>query len=384
MTQTYDVIVVGLGAMGSAATYHLARRGVKVLGIEMFQPGHDQGSSHGNHRMFRTSQVQSDGYVPLGKRTIELWHELQEEAGADLIHTIGEVHLRDISGDTSKMATVERLAADGFWEILDNQSLAERFPGFRLHDGMIATYEAEAGFVRSERGIITHVEMASKHGATIHTGEEVTGWAVDGDGVRVETKLGSYVAGRLVITAGPFSEELLRDQGFPMQVHRAVNGYFQPERPDWWQIENGAPNFLLSVPEGSFYGIPSERDTGLKLGLSAGGVGELTTARTIRRSIDDDEIQFLRDVLNRYMPGSAGPELKRITCMSTYTVDDGFILDRHPEHSQVSIMCGCCGRGFKFSPVIGEILAHLALDQDYPIDTAFMSANRFSAGVAAD
>jgi sarcosine oxidase len=384
MTQTYDAIVVGLGAMGSAATYHLARRGQNVLGIEMFQPGHDQGSSHGHHRMFRTSQVQSDGYVPLGKRTIELWHELQEEARADLIHTIGEVHLRDISGDAGKMTTVERLAAEGFWEILDEQSLAERFPGFRLHDGMIATYEAEAGFVRSERGITTHVEMASKHGATIRTGEEVTGWNVDGDGVRVGTKQGSYLADRLIITAGPFSEELLRDQGFPMQVHRAVNGYFQPERPDWWQVENGAPNFLLSVPEGSFYGIPSEGDIGLKLGLSAGGVGELTTARTIRRSIDDEEIQFLRDVLNRYMPGAGGPELKRITCMSTYTVDDGFILDRHPEHPQVAIMCGCCGRGFKFSPVIGEILAHLTLDQDYPIDTGFMSATRFSAGVVAD
>ena len=257
MTQTYDAIVVGLGAMGSAATYHLARRGQNVLGIEMYQPGHDQGSSHGHHRMFRTSQVQSDGYVPLGRRTIDLWHELQEEAGIDLIHKIGEVHLRDISGDADRMATVEQLATEGFWEILDEQSLAERFPGFRLHDGMIATYEAEAGFVRSEQGIITHVEMASKHGATIRTGEEVTGWSIEGDGVRVDTSQGSYLADRLVITAGPFSEELLRDQSFPMQVHRAVNGYFQPERPDWWQIENGAPNFLLSVPEGSFYGIPS-------------------------------------------------------------------------------------------------------------------------------
>ena len=379
MPESYHAIVVGLGAMGSAATYHLARRGMKVLGIEMFQPGHDRGSSHGHHRMFRTSQVQDDGYVPLGRRTIELWNRLQEEAGTDLIHEIGEVHLRDVSNDPDKLATVERLRDQGYWEILDEQNLKERFPGFRLYGGMVATYEKEAGFVRSERGIITHVKLAEQHGATIHTGEEVTGWRAEGDCANVETDKGSYSADRLIITTGPWAAELLRDLNFPIQVERTVNGFFQPERPDWWQVENGAPDFLLSVQEGSFYGIPSLGDIGLKIGLSGGAGKAPATPRTIRREIDDSEIQFLRDVLNRYMPGAAGPEMKRITCMGTYTSDDGFIVDHHPEHPQVVFGCGFSGRGFKFSPVIGEILTYLAMGDDHPLDISFMGATRFAS-----
>lgn len=378
MPERYHAIVVGLGAMGSATAYQLARRGVHVLGIDMFQPGHDQGSSHGHHRMFRTSQVQDDGYVPLGRRTIDLWHEIQEAAGTDLIHTIGEVHLRDVSGNPERMATVERLQDEGFWKILDEQTLKDRFPGFRLHDGMVATWEKEAGFVRSEKGIVAQVKLAEQHGATIHTGEEVTGWRVEGNGAIVETNKGSYSADRLIVTTGPWAAELLRELNFPIHVERTVNGFFQPWRPDWWQVENGAPNFLLSVPEGVFYGIPSLGDIGLKIGLSGGTFQTETTPRTIRREIDDSEIQFLRDVLNRYMPGAAGPELKRITCMGTYTIDDGFIVDRHPEHPQVIFGCGFCGRGFKFSPVIGEILAYLALGEEYPLEIDFMSAARFA------
>lgn len=370
--------------MGSAATYQLARRGVKVLGIEMFKPGHDQGSSHGHHRMFRESQVQDDGYVPLGRRTIDLWQQLQKASGTDLIHRIGEVHLRHVGGDSEKIATVERLAREGFWEILDEKHLSRRFPGFRLYDGMMATYEKEAGFVRSEAGIIAHVSLAEHHGAEIHIGEEVTGWSPDGSGVRVETSEGSYAADRLIITTGPWADELLRDLHFPIQVERTVNGFFEPERPDLWQVENGAPDFLLSVPEGSFYGIPSLGDIGLKIGLSGGTGKAPTTPRTIERGIDDSEIEFLRDVLNRYMPGSAGKEIKRITCMGTYTRDDGFIVDNHPEYPQVVLGCGFCGRGFKFSPVIGEILAYLAMGDGYPLDISFMSALRFHEDEAAD
>jgi sarcosine oxidase len=333
--------------------------------------------------MFRTSQVQDDGYVPLGQRTIELWNTLQEESGADLIHMIGEVHLRDVKDAPDKLAVVEHMQERGFWEILSEQDLTERFPGFRLHDDMIATYEARAGFVRSEAGILAHVSIAERHGATIRTGEEVTGWSVDGTGVRVETTRGSYSADRLIITTGPWAAELLRDLNLPLQVERTVNGFFEPQRPDWWKVENGAPNFLLSVPEGIFYGIPSLGDIGLKIGLSGGTGKAPTTPRTIERNIKDSEIGFLRDVLDRYMAGASGPEQRRITCMGTYTADDGFIVDRHPEHEQVVFGCGFCGRGYKFAPVIGEILAGLASGQEHPLDTSFIGVRRFSP-MAAD
>jgi sarcosine oxidase len=376
VSEAYEAIVVGLGAMGSATLYQLARRGRRVLGIELFQPGHDRGSSHGQHRMIRKSSFGVDGYVPLADRAFALWRELEEASGTSLLRMTGEVWLLHEAGNPEYRAGVEYSIAQGYRSVLDERELAERFPGFRLHEGVTALYEEEAGFIRSEQGIVTQVEEAKKLGAEIRLDEEVIGWAADGDGVSLETTRGRYRADRLILTAGPWSEELLGDLRLPMQVERRVNGFFRPTRPEWWSIERGAPDFMLDVPEGSFYGIPAVGDLGLKIGL---GEGEPTTARTIRRSIDDAEIDYLRATLDRYMPGAAGAELRRITCMCTYTVDREFIIDRHPAHEQVLFGCGFSGRGFKFSPVVGEILADLAVEGETRHEIGFLSAGRFSA-----
>lgn len=374
MTGSYDAIVVGLGAMGSAATYQLARRGLRVLGLEMFQPGHDQGSSHGDHRMIRSSTFTDDGYVPLAARSFELWRQIEEESGRRLLEMTGEVRLLDPAITPRSREVTRRMIERGFQIALDERELADRFPGFRLGEGMLATYEAKAGYLRSEEGIITHVDLARRFGATLHFNEEVTGYAADGDGVRVDTSKGSYSAGSLIITTGPWAVELLGDLHFPMQVERRVNGYFRPTRPDLWTLENGAPDFLLDVPEGSFYGMPAMGDIGLKIGVSAGPV---TTARTIRRSVDPEEIDFFRGVLDTYMPGASGPEVRHVTCMCTYTVDRDFIIDRHPEHERVVFGCGFSGRGYKFAPTVGEILADLAIDGHSRHDIGFLSASRF-------
>src|SRR5690606_6228924 len=144
--------------------------------------------------------------------------------------------------------------------------------------------EAEAGFVRSELGIVNHVDLARRHGATVHDREEVVRWVADGDGVRVDTRQGTYRAGQLAITTGPWAAELLAGLNLPLQVRRSVNGYFQPARPEWWAIAHGAPDFQLDVPEGSYYGMPAVAGVDLKIGLSA---HEPTTARTVRRTIDE-------------------------------------------------------------------------------------------------
>jgi sarcosine oxidase len=377
----WDAIVVGMGAMGSATVYQLARRGQRVLGIEMFEPGHDQGSSHGYHRMIRNSSVQADGYVPLAERAFELWRELEQETDRELLRMIGEVRLIHVDpADPQAQARrtrAERMQANGFLDILDSAALAERFPGFRLHEDMFATWEQQAGFLWSERGILTHLEAATRHGATVHSGEEVTGWTADGDGVQVTTSRDTYRAARLIFTAGPWSGEQLADLQLPFQVIRSINGYFEPTRPDWWTAEHGAPDFLLDVPEGGYYGIPSVEGLGVKIGRSATEWGTPTTARTIRREIDDSEVDMMRAALDRYLPGAAGAELKRITCMCTYTADDDFIIDRHPQHPQVVMGCGFSGRGYKFGPVVGEILADLATTGSTPHDIAFLSATRF-------
>jgi sarcosine oxidase len=381
MDRAFDVIVVGLGAMGSATVYQLAKRGQRVLGIDMFRPGHDQGSSHGYHRMIRGSTFSEDGYVPLAARAFELWHQVEEESGRRLLEMTGEVWLLDPQTYPRYREASQRMIARGYQIALDEQELAARFPGFRLAEGMLATYEANAGFLHSEEGIIAQVDLARRHGATLHFDEEVTGYTADGDGVRVDTVKGSYSADRLVITTGPWAAELLGDLDFPMQVERRVNPYFHPTRPDLWTLESGAPDFLLDVSEGSFYGMPAIGDIGLKIGV---GLGPVTTARTIRRTVDAEEIDFFRGVLDKYMPGASGPELRHITCMCTYTRDSDFIIDRHPEHERVVFGCGFSGRGFKFSPTVGEILADLAVDGNTRHEIGFLSASRFAATAAAD
>ena len=377
MTSSYDSILVGLCAIGSATVCQLARRGQRVLGLEMFEPGHDQGSSHGHHRMIRTSSIQDDGYVPLANRAFELWSELEELTGQELLRLIGEVRLSQPGDDPRQASHTAEMQRRGVWEVLDEAALRERFPGFRLHEGMVATYEADAGFLWSERGISTHVKVARQHGATIQTGEEVTGWQPDGEGVLVTTTRGTYRAGQVILTVGPWAPELLAALDFPYQVIRSINGYFAPERADLWTAEAGAPDFLLEVPEGSYYGIPSVEDIGVKIGRSATEWGTPTTARTIRRAIDDSEIGMMRAALDKYLPGAAGAELKRITCMCTYTVDGDFIVDRHPEQPQVLFGCGFSGRGYKFAPTMGEVLADLAIGGTTRHDIAFLSARRF-------
>lgn len=370
MATTYDVIVIGLGAMGSATAYELAKRGQSVLGIDMFAPGHDQGSSHGHHRMIRKSSFRADGYVPLAERAFALWSDLEQATGQSLLKITGEVRLAYLSEPIDRAHT-------GMVEVLDEASLGERYPGFRLHEGMTATYEADAGFLRPEACIAANLQLAAKHGASLHYDEEVTGWSTDGDGVRVETKQGSYSAAKLAITTGPWAAELLSDLNLPISVMRIVNGYFEPDRPDLWTVENGAPDFLLGVPEGNYYGMSSYEGIGLKIGRHESG--EITTARTIRRTIDDSEIEMLRNVLDLYMPGASGRLIQAVTCMYTNSVDDDFIVDRHPLHEQVVIGCGFSGRGFKFSGVVGEILSELLTDGQTRHDIDFLSARRFNA-----
>jgi sarcosine oxidase len=384
VTKTYDAIVIGLGAMGSASLYHLAKRGQRVLGLDMFEEGHERGSSHGEHRMIRKSAGSSrntrrDGYVPLVARAFDLWDELERESGRSIVKILGEIWIgyEDIARQWGfSRADFE---SDPFRELLSEQDLAERFPGVRLYDGMLATYEADAGYMRPLVGIAAHLEVATRHGAEIHRPAKVTGWEVDGEGVVVTTTNDRFQADRLIVAGGAWAGGLLPELQLPLRVVRIVNCYFEPTSQHWYS-ENGAPDFLLSVPEGGFYGMPADEGVGLKIGLHD---GPETTPETIDREVAEHEVEFHRNVLDRYMPGASGPVVKMATCMYTMTPDEDFIVERHPEHPQVAIACGFSGRGYKFSPTVGEIMADLALEGRTGHDIEFLSSKRFEH-VAAD
>ena len=374
--RAFDVVVVGLGGMGSATAAHLARHGQRVLGLEQFDRLHANGSSHGHSRIIRQAYFEAPEYVPLLHRSYALWRELEDESGQpDLLTITGGLNIgtpeSEFVGGSLASAKQHNLEH----EYLNHLEVAERFPGFRLSDDLVAVFEPNAGFLQPEACIDAHLAVAERHGADLRFNQHVTDWAVDGGGVRVETGADTYRAERLVITAGPWAGQVLADLGLPLTVRRIVNAHFEPSEPALYAADR-CPVYLFQVPEGDYYGFPMLPGQGVKIGRHDGG--EITSPQTIRRDIDDTEIDQLRDVLARYLPGAVGPVIHTLTCMYTDTPDAHFILDRHREHPQVVYGCGFSGHGYKFASVIGEVLAELAIDGPSGHNIGFLSSSRFT------
>jgi sarcosine oxidase len=380
MDQRYDVIVIGLGGMGSAAAYHLAKRGQRTLGLDAYGRGHKNGSSHGTTRIIREAYFESPEYVPLVQRAYTLWRELEAQSGRHLLTITGGLN---IGAPDSEFVAGSRTSAIQHhlpYEELSSTDVAARFPGFRLPDDLVAIYEPNAGILQPEECVYAHLDLATAHGATIRHNEPARRWSADGDGVRVETGAGVYMADRLVIAAGPWASEVLAGSPegrmhLPLEVWRIVNVHFAPTAPEWFGPEH-CPVYLMQVPEGDYYGFPALPGEGIKLGRHE--IGEVTTPHTIRRDVGPEEIAMLRALLDRYMPGASGAVLWTLTCMYTNTPDRHFILDTHPRHANVVYGCGFSGHGFKFASAIGEVLAELAIDGTTRHPIRFLSASRFA------
>jgi sarcosine oxidase len=375
-TSKYDVIVVGLGAMGSATVYHLARRGQRVLGLDSYPRRHKFGSSHGTSRIIREAYMEGEDYVPLVQRAYTLWRELEAESGTELLKitgglTIGEPQNSFVSG---ALASSRRFNLP--YEYLSADEVNRRFPGYTLTDNLMAVYEKNAGILYPEVCVVTHLDLAIRHGAEIHHEEQVLRWTAQEDHVLVETTNGSYEAERLVITTGPWAGELLAELEIPLKVQRIVNVHFEPDNPERFRPEL-FPVYLLEVPEGEYYGFPLLPGEGLKIGRH--DIGEVCTPQTINRAVDPAEIESLREVMQRYMRGGATSVKWTLTCMYTNTPDRHFVIDRHPAYSNIVYGCGFSGHGFKFASAIGEVLADLAIDGRTRHTIEFLSAARFKA-----
>ncbi len=371
----FDVIVIGLGAMGSATAYHAARRGARVLGLDAYPRGHTNGSSHGTTRIIREAYFEAPEYVPLVQRAYTLWRELEAQSGRSLLTITGGLNIgtpdSEFVGGARMSAHLHHLP----YEELSNRAVAARFPGFHLPEEMVAIYEPTAGILDPEACVFAHLDLAARHGAEIHHNEPARRWSVDGDGVRVKTEHGVYTGAGLVITAGPWTSEMLSDIGLSLRVQRIVNVHFAPTAPELFAPDR-CPVYLMQVPEGDYYGFPALPGEGVKIGRHE--IGDVCTPETIRRNVGPDEIAMLRAVLDRYLPGAAGDVLWTLTCMYTNTPDRHFILDCHPTHDNVVYGCGFSGHGFKFASVIGEVMTDLALDSTTRHDIGFLSAARFA------
>ena len=378
----YDVIVVGLGSMGSAACWHLARRGVRVLGLERYPLVHEFGAHHGRARMIRQAYFEHPDYVPLIRRAYDNWDELADISGRQSLHRTGGLYLGPPEGTIVPGSLIAAREHDLDFEMLDQRALASRYPMFETPADMVGFYETEAGYVIPETAVGSHIEAARAHGAELHDEEAVLDWhqvshGEHADTIHVDTEHGSYRADHVIFSAGAWTSSLLADLNIELQVTRQVQAWFEPTDPLPFSAEqSNFPCWFIEThrPYGH-YGFPLSPD-GETVKIARHEPGSPTTPSEVDRQIAEGETDNLLEIARRYLPAAAGPLSDASVCLYTNSPDGHFIVDRHPEHPQASFACGFSGHGFKFASVIGEALADLASQGSTELPIGFLGLDR--------
>ena len=376
-TGTYDVIVIGVGGMGSATVYELASRGLRVLGLERFDIPNDMGSSHGVNRIIRMAYFEDPSYVPLLRRSYERWRELESASGEQLLHITGSVDVGPEHGEVVAGSLQSCIEHDLTHEALTSAELTARFPGFQFPEDWMGVYQPDGGFVMSERSIVSHVFGALERGAEVRAREAVVEWQSTGGRVVVQTTRGSYEAGALVITGGAWAGPLLPSLHHLVVPERQVLGWFQPLDVAHF-LPGSCPVVIGDFEEGAYYCIPVFGIPGFKIGRFH-HLNEVTTAEDLNRECSDEDEAVLRQALARYFPGANGPTLSLKACMFTNTPDGHFIIDAAPGSPNVFVAAGFSGHGFKFCSVVGEIMADLATRGETSHDISLFRLDRFDA-----
>ena len=375
----YDVIVAGLGGMGSAVAAGCAKRGASVLGLERFHRGHDFGASSGKTRIIRQAYFEDAAYVPLLLRAYELWRELERTSGRHVLNLTGLL-LAGYEGCNVLEGSMRAARLfDLPVEYLTSSDIAKRYPSLLVRGDEAGVFERNAGAVFPEVAVDAFAREAIAHGALLHYGVPLVRWEAGREGVCVWLTDGSCVKGRsLVLALGPWLEETLEALGIAMRIQRNVQVWFEPQSDAY--AADSFPAFLLErrgLPA-ALYGFPDFGD-GVKAAFH--GTGEVTSPDALRRDVVVvEDVAPVADALERWMPGAAGRFAFAKACMYSLTPDEHFVVDLHPQHRNVAICGGFSGHGFKFASVIGEIAADLAIDGGTRHEIAFLSASRFTTG----
>jgi len=390
MHKHFDVIVIGVGAMGAATCFHLAKRGVKVLGLEQFDIVHARGSSHGYSRMIRKAYFEHPNYVPLLHRAYALWEALEEESGRKLLHKVGGIFMgpreRTLVGGALAAAELHGLPH----ELLAAEELRKRWPQFVVPDDWHGFYEPDSGFLLPERAIGTYADMAMRRGSEIHGQEAACEWRADrgpaGVHYVVTTDAGTYAAGRLVFCGGPWSGKLLADLqefgGITLKVTRQVMAWAWPKVPQDFELGRIPVWGIDSMDGGLYYGFPMHGEMpGVKFAHHL-PTGAAVDPDAVSREVTAAERAGVKGILGRFLPGADGELLAIKTCLYTNSPDGHFIIDAHPAHTGVLVACGFSGHGFKFASVIGEMLADACVTGRMNGEAAFLGLARFAPGRA--
>ena len=356
MAAEFDVIILGLGAMGSAALFHLAKAGKRVLGLDRFRPPHSFGSSHGQTRIIREAYFEHPIYVPIVQRAYELWDELAQKTPQQLFVQTGGLMIGRPDGvvvaGARRSAEMHRLPH----EFLSAEEITRRFPALRPALEMAGVWEPRAGILFPEQCIAAHLACAREQGAMLHFDQKVLRWEADGSGVRVTTASGEHRAERLILSAGSWIKCLLPDLDLPLTVERQILFWFDSSDRKSFQPDRCPIHLWEHVPGKFFYGFP---DLGHGVKVAGHHEGEIADPDSIRREVAPQEAEIMRRIVQPFLPALDGHLREAVVCMYTNTPDGHFLIDEHPLHPQVLIVSPCSGHGFKFSSAIGEIVSEL-------------------------
>jgi sarcosine oxidase len=361
----WDAIVVGLGAIGSAAAYWLSRSlGERVLGLERFEFDHPNGASADHSRIIRLSYHRRD-YVRLAKRAYETWAAIEAEAGERIVTVTGGLDLWPADPAIQRADYVESLAAEGVpFELLDAAEIMRRWPQWRLDAGVSALWQAQGGLADPFKGTGAHRRLARAHGAALHERTRVTGLRDAGGGdLEVETEAGTFHTGRLVLAVDGWTNQLLASFGrrLPLQVTREQVTYFACRDPGAFAPDRFPVWIWMDDP--SFYGFPTYGEAGPKAAQDCGGLPVDPDRRTFER--DEAAYERVTGFLARRLPDALGPPIYTKTCLYTLTPERDFVVDRLPDQPGVVVALGA-GHGFKFASVLGRIVAELSVDGTTP------------------
>jgi sarcosine oxidase len=376
-TTSYDVIVAGVGAHGSAALWHLARRGVRVLGLEQFELGHGLGSSHGETRVFRFAYNEGAFYVPMMRAAFAHWQDLDRRCADTLVHITGTLEMAPVGEGTVERCVAACQAYDLSYEVLGAAEIKARYPAFDLPPGYHGIWQPEGGFILCERGMAALQAEAIAAGAEIKAGEGMIDWTPRaGGGVEVRTAKATYTAGQLVLTCGGWAGLHAPVLAPHLKTVRQGVAWFEPVDPEPLRLGR-LPVFMVASDVGDFYGFPIHSDRGFKIGgphFAREAIDVHDTARTP----SPRQLALIQTFLPQYMPIAAGRLLETQGCVYTVTPDEHFVLDRLPACDQVVVVSACSGHGFKFAPVIGEIAADLATGRTPRFDMTPFRIDRFT------
>lgn len=374
--ESYDVIVLGVGGMGSAALHDLAKRGVKVCGLEQFGVAHDRGSSHGDTRIMRKAYFEHPDYLPLLHRTYEMWQELQAESRTRLFTQNGLLVAGRADSEVIRGLDLCYRQHPLAHEKLDTGQARRRFPHFQLDDDAVVYYDPLAGFLFVERCVEQQVRLALDKGATLYSHERVLSWESREGQVSVTTETRRLQAEKLILTTGAWARPELQKLGIQLEIWRKVMFWYHSDEIASYGPEH-FPCFYVATSSGGFYGFPAVNDRGIK-------VGEHESAEIcehperLKRGLQPEDEPAVRRFMQKSLPGFRPQRTGFAVCMYTMTPDHHFIVDGHPEYENVFLAVGLSGHGFKFAPVIGEVLGDIATAGTTTLPADFLRLQRFA------